>query len=270
MIKRILIFLSAALLFLLSGRSPVFVPPIVVPWNEEKTDSLGDVVSAHSLGETHTTIHYDLTKLLALKSGLSADTSEILARYCALVDQINPQSGYPYKASLNSTSIPDTFPGWRESIAGTERGGLNNNTQNEFTAQFWHFPFRDPSDTLTGQMVWGMYPVATNFRHFTGPPHFWRVPITYNLKHIMEWALYNGGQPGLPDPLTPVEVKFTDANMRARKHADACIQAIWRALREFKRVHHITNPALYIMDNNGFQDGDGIAGSAIRNILSEG
>ena len=322
MIKKTLIFLPVALLFLTLASGPLFVPPLAVPWNEEKTDSLGNVVTAHSLGETHSTIHYDLTRLLAVKSGLSPDTAEIVARYCALVDQINAQPGYPYSASLNGTSIPDTFPDWHESIAGTERGGLNNNAQKEYTAQYWHFPFRDPLDTLTGSIVWGTYPVVAiaNFKHFTGPPHFWRVPITYNLKHIMQWALYNGGEPGLPDELTPVEVKYADANssgyqlvqpnsiqafaiflhsladsysheecmvsdtirahpstnlccgltyhsenefaydtiMRAKKHADACVHAIWRALREFKRIHHINSAAFYVTDNNGFQDGDGI------------
>ena len=317
MIKKTLIFLPLSLLFL----SLVNSPPSVAPWNEEKTDSLGRAVTAHSLGEVHSTIHYDLTKFLALKIGLSADTAEIIARFCALVDQINPKPGYPYRPSLNSTSIPDTFPNWPESLAGTERGGLNNNSQHEFTAQYWHFPFRDPVDTLTGNMVWEKtYPQPTDTAHFTGPPHFWRVPLTYNLKSIMNWALYNGGQPGLPDDLTPVAVKYADGNslgyqpvlpnsiqafaiflhsladsysheecmvtdtirahperdpycgltyhsehefaydatMRAKKHADSCVHALWRALREFKRVHHITSPVQWTTDNNGFQDGDGI------------
>jgi hypothetical protein len=315
MYKKILFFLPILIFFLSLLKSPT----MVAPWNEEKTDSLGAVTTAHSLGDEHSSVHYDLTKVLAIKIGLPADTAELIARYCALVDQINPRSGYPYTLSLNSISIPDTFTVWDESLAGTERGGLINNAQNEFTAQYWHFAFRDPSDTLTGQMVWGSYPVVTDFS-FTGPPYFWRVPITYNLKHIMEWALYNGGQPGLPDILTPVEVKYADAsssgyqlvqpnsiqafgiflhaladsysheecmvtdtlrahpsgdpycgltyhsehefaydaNMRAKKHADSCIHALWRSLREFKRVHNINSTVLWITDNNGFQDGDGI------------
>jgi len=316
MIKQTLILVSSGLLLMSLAKGPVVRPP----WNEEKTDSLGSVMTAHSYGDVHSTIHYDLTRFLAIKMGLSADTAEIIARFCALVDQINPKADYPYSLSLNTTSIPDTFPNWPESLAGTERGGVNSNAQNEYTAQYWHFPFRDPADTLTGQMTWGTYPVASSFQHFTGPPHFWRVPITYNLKHIMEWALYNGGQPGLPDQLTPVEVMYTDAthpaytivqpnsiqafgiflhsvgdtysheecmvtdtirahpesdpycgltyhsehefaydaDMRAKKHADSCIHAIWRCLREFKRVHNITTPAIWTGDDNGFQDGDGI------------
>ncbi len=317
MIKKIVILLPLSLLILSLVNSPVSVSP----WNEEKTDSLGPAVTAHSLGQVHSSVHYDLTKFLALKIGLSSDTAEIIARFCALVDQINPKPNYPYGFSLNSTSIPDTFPNWTESLAGTERGGLNNNSQHEFTAQYWHFPFRDSADSLTGKMVWGIaYPEPTDTAHFTGPPHFWRVPMSYNLKSIMNWALYNGGQPGLPDDLTPVAVKYEDAGssayqlvqpnsiqafaiflhsladsysheecmatdtirghpesdpycgltyhsehefaydayMRAKKHADSCVHALWRALREFKRVHNITSPALWTTDNNGFQDGDGI------------
>ncbi|MDP1622415.1 MAG: T9SS type A sorting domain-containing protein [Bacteroidales bacterium] len=315
--KKILIFLPLAMLFLSLVKGPV----VVAPWNEEKTDSLGPVVTAFSLGGVHSTFHYDLTKLLAIKMGLSPDTAEILARYCALVDQINPKSGYPYVNSLNSVSIPDTFPDWNESIAGTERGSFYpTNAQKELTAQYWHFPFRDPADTLTGKMVYGTYPAPTNYSTFTGPPYFWRVPITYNLKNVKNWALYNGGNPGLPDLLTPVEVMYADANssgyqiiqpnsiqafalfihslgdaysheecmvsdtirghpssnaycgltyhsehefaydvsIRAKPHADSCMRAIWRAIREYKRINNISTPALWMTDNNGFQDGDGI------------
>jgi hypothetical protein len=207
MIKKTLIFLPLALLFLSLINSPVATKP----WNEEKTDSLGPSVTAHSLGEVHSSVHYDLTRFLAIQTGLSPDTAEIIARFCALVDQINPKAGYPYHAALNPTSIPDTFPNWDESLAGTERGGLFNNSQHEYTAQYWHFPFRDPADTLTGKLVWQAYPEVTDEGHFLGPPHFWRVPITSNLKSMMLWALYNGGLPGLPDNLTPVAVKYADA-----------------------------------------------------------
>jgi hypothetical protein len=313
--KRLIVVLPFILLSL------SFMPsPISAPWNEEETDSLGNVVTAHSLGEFHSSVHYDLTKLLALKMGFSIDTSEMMARYCALVDQINPKPGYPYSVALNSISIPDTFPGWDESLAGTERGGMYQNAQNELNAQYWHFAFRDPDDTITGQMVWGDYPAAGNFSYYTGPPYFWRVPITFNLHHIMNWALYNGGDPGLPDQLTPAEVMYCDAlsngyqlvepnsiqsfgiflhaladsysheecmvndtlrshpandpycgltyhteheyaydtAMRAKEHADSMFHAMWRALREYKRVHVIAAPALWTSDNNGFQDGDGI------------
>ena len=312
-----MVLLPLALLFLSfnTGHVPMS------PWNEEKTDSLGPVATAHSMGEVHSSIHYDITKLLAVKMGLSPDTAEIIARFCALVDQINPKPNYPYTWSLNNISIPDTFPGWNESLAGTERGGLNNNSQNEFTAQYWHFAFRDPADTLTGPLVWGdAYPEATDFDYYTGPTYFWRVPITYNLHSMMQWAFYNGGLPGLPDTLAPVQVKYADAtssgyqlvqpnsiqafaiflhsladsysheecmvhdtlrahpsedpycgltyhsghefaydtSMRAKKHADSCMHAIWRSLREFKRVHGIISPSLWTTDNHGFQDGDGI------------
>ncbi|MEI7726299.1 MAG: hypothetical protein WCK09_14410, partial [Bacteroidota bacterium] len=316
MIKKTLIFLPLACLFLSLVNSPV----VLSPWNEEKTDSLGPAITAHSLGEVHSTIHYDLTRFLAIKMGISPDTAEIIARFCALVDQINPKPGYPYHGSLNSISIPDTFPDWPQSLAGTERGGLVRNDQHEYTAQYWHFPFRDFTDTLTGKMVWKAYPELTDTTNFTGPPHFWRVPLTSNLNSIRNWALYHGGQPGLPDELTPVQVKYADANslgyqlvqpnsiqafaiflhsladsysheecmatdtlrghpsddpycgltyhsehefaydanMRAKKHADSCFHAIWRALREYKRVHNIKTPVLWTTDNNGFQDGDGI------------
>jgi hypothetical protein len=67
-----------------------------LPWNEENTSQLGHVATAHSAADVHSTIHYDLTKLLATKAGFSADMAEKIARYCVLVDQINPKSNYPY------------------------------------------------------------------------------------------------------------------------------------------------------------------------------
>lgn len=296
--------------------------PSSSPWNEEKTDSLASsVITANSTGKVHSSIHYDLTIVLAEKMGFSKDTAIYLARFCALVDQINPKPDYPYPIALNSISIPDTFSSWSESLAGTERGGLYTNAQNEINAQYWHFPFRNPTDTLTGQLVWGdHYPATGNFSYYTGPPYFWRVPITYNLDNIKNWALYNGGNPGLPDLLTPVEVLYSDSlsngyqlvmpnslqafaiflhslgdsysheecmvhdtlrshpsddpycgltyhsehefaydvSMRAKQHADSMFHALWRVLREYKRVHGIATPALWTIDNNGFQDGDGI------------
>ena len=93
-------------------------------WNEENTDSLGAVVTVHSMNDYHSSFHYDLTLLLAVKMGFSPDTAELMARYCALVDQINPKPNYPYPMALNNISIPDTFPEWNESLAGTERGNI--------------------------------------------------------------------------------------------------------------------------------------------------
>ncbi len=316
--KKLLLFTPIVFLSFSWSILPVFQKP----WNEERTDSLGNVNTVHSNGEAHSTFHYDLTKVLALKAGIQPDMAELIARYCALVDQLNPKSGYPYAYALTSISIPDTFPSWSESLAGTERGNVfNSNIQRERTAQYWHFPFRDPSDTLTGQMMYISYPAVTDFNLFTGPPdHFWRVPITYNLKHIMNWALYNGGQAGKPDALTITDVQYYDTisdsyklvqpnsiqafaiflhslgdsysheecmvydtlrshpsssddcgltyhtkheyaydtNMRAKSHADSSIHAIWRCLIEFKKVHNINSPPLWKVDNNGFQDGDGI------------
>jgi hypothetical protein len=288
-------------------------------WNEEKTDSLGPVITVHSLGEFHSSFHYDLTLLLAVKMGFSPDTAELMARYCALVDQINPKPNYPYSWALNSISIPDTIPGWDESLAGTERGNFATNSYNERPSQYWHFPFRNPDDTISGAMVFGNYPEVYK-QKFRQLPYSWRIPLVANLPAILNWAIYGTGSPGYPDNSTPVQVMFFDAVSQTYKpvqpgsiqafsillhcmgdtyshehcmvndtlrshpdtsdfcgltyhsdyefayhepvvamnHAEPAAQAVWRALREYKRILNIQKPALWTADNNGFQDGDGI------------
>src|ERR1041385_7365706 len=91
----------------------------IFAYSEEKLDSLGNLNSVHSNREIHSTFHYDLVRLLAVKAGYPFDSAELIARYSALVDQINPKAGYPYPASVNANSIPDTFPSWPQSMAGT-------------------------------------------------------------------------------------------------------------------------------------------------------
>jgi len=290
------------------------------PWNEEATDSLGPCVTIQSVKHAHSTFHYDLTLLLAVKAGFSSADAETIARYCALTDQINPQVNYPYPNALNNISIPDTIPGWDESLAGTERGNLGyQNIFNEYPAQYWHFPLRDSTDTISGAMVYGEYPEAGDFS-YRSQPYFWRVPLVVYLQNIMRWAIYGEGDPGLPDPATPVEAMYFDASVQqyqpvqpgsiqalgiylhvladSYSHEHCCVEdtlrshppthdycglnyhsmyeyaydtaiiagpqaeysahAIWRALREYKRINAIGTPLHWITDDNGFQDGDGI------------
>jgi hypothetical protein len=182
------------------------------PWNEEGTSQLGHVTTAHSAADVHSTIHYDLTRLLAVKAGLTSDMAETLARYCVLVDQINPKSNYPYPIALNSISIPDTYAGWNESLAGTERGSAQQNSYKEYPPQYWHFPYRDPSDTISGGMTFGIsYPLPENLA-YRDAPYFWRVPLlnNYNLLNIRNWALFGTGNAGAPDNSTPCPVYFYD------------------------------------------------------------
>lgn len=299
-------------------------PGKALPWNEEGTSQLGHVSTAHSTGDVHSTIHYDLTKLLAIKAGLTAEMAETLARYCALVDQINPKSNYPYSGVLNDISIPDTFSVWNESLAGTERGSWKQNSYKEYPPQYWHFPYRDPDDSISGTMTFGIdYPLPADLK-YREPPYFWRIPLlnNYNLSSIRDWALYSAGNPGQPDNSTPCLVYYWEMNaiphkykevqpgsiqalgiylhsladsyshehcmvtdtlrnhptwsnacgltyhsyyefaydtaIAAMEHATPCIQALWRAIMAYKAENNITTPALWTVDNNGFQDGDGI------------
>jgi hypothetical protein len=292
------------------------------PWNEEGTSQLGHVSTAHSAADVHSTYHYDLTKLLAIKAGLSEDLSETLARYCVLVDQINPKSNYPYPLALNTISIPDTYTGWNESLAGTERGNPQQNNYKEYPPQYWHFPYRDPNDTLSGGMTFGIdYPLPENLK-YRDAPYYWRVPLlnNYNLLNIKNWALYSTGSAGQPDNTTPCLIYFYDnilhqykkvqpgsvqamgiylhsladsyshehcmvndtlrshpswsdacgltyhshhefaydTAMFAMEHSTPCVQALWRAIIEYKAQNNITTTPLWTTDSNGFEDGDGI------------
>ncbi len=308
----------ALLLFLLLP----FCKGYSLPWNEENTSQLGHVTTAHSTADVHSTIHYDLTKLLAIKAGLSLDMAEKLARYCVLVDQINPKSNYPYSLALNSISIPDTYPGWDESLAGTERGSPQQNSYQEYPPQYWHFPFRDPSDSISGTMTFGIdYPLPADLK-YRDKPYFWRIPLlnNYNLSSVRDWALYSSGSLGQPDNSCPCPIYYFNATTQqykkvqpgsiqalgiylhsladsyshehcmvtdtlrshptwsdacgltyhsfhefaydtaitAMQHATPCFQALWRAIIAYKATNNITAPALWLTDNNGFQDGDGI------------
>ena len=176
-----------------------------LPWNEENTSQLGHVITAHSAADVHSTIHYDLTKLLAIKAGFSVDMAEKIARYCVLVDQINPKPNYPYQIALNSISIPDTYAGWDESLAGTERGSPQQNSYKEYPPQYWHFPYRDPSDSISGPMTFGVnYPLPADLK-YRDKPYFWRIPLlnNYNLSSIRDWAINSSGFPGKPDNSCP-------------------------------------------------------------------
>ena len=186
----------------------IFLTGSAYSWNEEPTDSLGNVITVHSKRDEHSTFHYDLIKVLCLKAGFSKDTAEIIARFSALVDQINPKSNYPNKLALNNISIPDTFPDWVESISGTERGNPSKNQiYNETPAIYWHFPFRNPNDTITGPMMDGEYPKTgdVSYRKY---PYYWRVPFNDYMSNIKDWALYSKGGPGMPDRNSPDTLKF--------------------------------------------------------------
>jgi hypothetical protein len=298
----------------------ILITVSVFSWNEEPTGNLGNVVTVHSRGDEHSTYHYDLIKVLCLKAGFSKDTAEIITRFSALVDQINPKANYPYKSALNNISISDTFPDWNESIAGTERGSTTKNQlYNETPAIYWHFPFRNPNDTITGPMMNGDYPKAADvsYRKY---PYYWRVPFNDYMSNIKDWALYSKGGPGMPDKNSPDTIKYFNSvtqqyvpipqgslaalgiflhiladsyshencavndtlrthppnsqgcgldyhtvyeyaytdSIYACRQAECGVQASWRVLMEYRRVHNLTNPVIWTKDNNGFQDGDGI------------
>lgn len=188
----------------------IFAQFNVRAWNEEQMSNLGNVITFHSAKQEHSSYHYDLIKMLALKCGFSPDTAETIARYSVLVDQINPKPNYPYPNALNNISLPDTVPGWNESIAGTERGNPSQSSLfSESVSVYWHFPLRDPADTITGPMVYGSYPSVSSiiFRQY---PYYWRVPFVLYLSNIKNWAIYGTGDPGAPDNGTPVLVKYYD------------------------------------------------------------
>ncbi|MBE0647367.1 MAG: T9SS type A sorting domain-containing protein [Bacteroidales bacterium] len=294
-----------------------FTAPLPIPWGEEVSDSLGPN-SGGAGNIIHSTFHYDLVKLLAVKAGFSMDTAEIIARYSALTDQINPQVGYP--SSPPSLTYSASFPTWDESVSGTERFSPAINSFGENPGVYWHCPLRDPSDTLTGSYVYAPYAYPnvtdTNYRL---APYYWHIPFAFTLNSIEEWAIYGtSGIDGLPQD-APDTVKYFDVSSATYKpvpkgslialsvflhaladtysheqcmmqdtlrshppspddcdiyyhyyeipyllpsyaydHTDRSAQAIWRVLREYKRIHNITTPALWTVDNNGFEDGDGI------------
>jgi len=291
--------------------------PIPFFWGEEASDSLGP--NSGGAGKIiHSTFHYDLVKLLAVKAGFSMDTAEIIARYSALTDQINPKAGYP--SIPPSLTYSASFPTWSESVSGTERFSPVNNSFGENPGVYWHMPLRDPSDTLTGSYVYSpfAYPVVSDTKYRLSP-YFWRIPLIFTLKYIEEWALYGtNGVDGLPQDAPDTVKYFDDASSTykpvpkeslialsiflhaladcysheqcmmedtlrshppipndcdikyhfreipyivptyAYAHTDRAAQAIWRVLREYKRIHNIKTPALWTIDNNGFEDGDGI------------
>jgi len=178
----------------------------IFPWSEEKCDSIGIVLPTGTI--KHSIFHYELTRLLAYESGFSATDAETIARYCALTDQINPKNNYPYPLAINSGSIPDTFPAWSESIAGTERANPHLNGFGENAGVYWHFALRDSCDTITGCYVYGSrYPRAANIS-YRNAPYFWRVPFSYTMSPIRDWALYGMGSDGLPDNSTPDTVYY--------------------------------------------------------------
>jgi len=194
-------------------------PVKALPWNEEGTSQLGHVSTVHSTGEVHSTFHYDLTKLLLIKAGIAADQAESIARYCLLVDQINPKSNYPYPAALNNISIPDTYTGWNESLAGTERGSPQQNSYGENPPHYWHFPYRDPDDSISGGMTFGIpYPLPADLK-YRDPPYYWRIPLlnNYNLSSIRDWALYSAGNAGKPDNSCPSIIYYYNAILHQYK-----------------------------------------------------
>ncbi len=180
--------------------------PII--WGEEKTDSLGP--NSSSVGNLyHSTFHYDLVKLLAIKAGFSKDTAEIIARYSTLTDQINPKMGYPNDSgSLKFSSI---FPSWSQSIAGTERFSSKINNFGEFSGVYWHSAFRDKMDSLAGAYVYAPfgYPIVTDTKYHADA-YYWRIPFSFTLTPIEKWALYGtNGVDGLPQD-APDTVRYFD------------------------------------------------------------
>ncbi|MFZ4548240.1 MAG: hypothetical protein ACOYN4_12425, partial [Bacteroidales bacterium] len=188
--------------------------------------------------------------------------------------------------------------------------------------QYWHFPFRDPSDSISGAMTFGIdYPLPADLK-YRDKPYYWRIPLVnnYNLNSIRDWALYASGFLGKPDNSCPSFIYYYnltaqqyekvqpgsiqalgiylhsladsyshehcmvtdtlrshptwsddcgltyhsfyefayDTAIPAMAHATPCFQALWRALIAYKAENGIISPSLWAIENNGFQDGDGI------------
>jgi hypothetical protein len=184
-------------------------------WSEEQVDSVAAGLSPIG-NHAHSTFHYELTKLIAYEAGFPIGDAEFIVRYCALVDMINPQANYPNPGALNPISIPDTIPEWPQSLAGTERGSNARNSFNETPGVYWHFPFRNPADSICGALVYGAsYPVVPppDEAH-TQNPYFWRltqtVPPEY-LSAMKRWAIFGEGAPGLPTADAADTVMYFDA-----------------------------------------------------------
>jgi hypothetical protein len=183
-------------------------------WSEEQVDSVAAALGGAGYHD-HSTFHYDLSRLLAWQAGYPLEDAETLARYCALVDQMNPKPGYPNPGALNPITSPDSFPEWPQGLAGTERGSNARNEHNETPGVYWHFPYRNPADPVAGGFVYGTrYPVLPppDSAH-TLNPYYWRLtqtaPPDY-MTAMQQWAFTSQGIPGLPELIAADTVMYFD------------------------------------------------------------
>jgi len=305
---------------------------------EEASDSLGvyfTTLMSSAIPIQHSTFHFELTKLLLIKSGFSKADAELIARYCSLCDNANPinYSGhlFPYVSRiLPLVNLGTIFytPQWSQSLAGTERCFTMPpyNSWQENSMVYIHFATRS-GDTLLGHYVYGDTLPISNIQADTAYPKYWRIGSTpFSIDSLKNWAIY--GRPGLGGPGDkPNDIWFCDTSAVSttqyqkvqagsfvalaillhsvadsysheecmfssmiRTHpypnynsTNECkgtyhrkemaydsasygfdqihlaAQAMWRVIREYKRMHTgVAGPTLWTADNNGYQDGDGI------------
>ncbi len=190
---------------------------------EENSDSLGMSITtlmSSAIPIHHSTFHFELTKLLLIKSGFSNAHAELIARYCSVCDNANPINylghSYPYEARIEPLVILGTItftPQWSQSLAGTERCPFPPfNSWHENSAIYIHMATRNGSDTLLGGYVYGdTLPVSYN-QADTASPKYWRIgPNPVSIDSLKNWALYDRPGHGGPGD-KPNDIWFCDTS----------------------------------------------------------
>ena len=283
----------------------------------------------------HSTFHFELTRLLLIKSGFSNADAELIARYCSLTDNANPINyvghSYPYDTRIPPLvylGLITNTPQWSQSLAGTERCFTMPpyNSWQENSMAYIHFATRRGSDTITGGYVYGAaFPTSYN-QSDSAYPKYWRVgPNPFSIDSLKNWAIYDrpgsGGPGDKPDTIWYCDTSAVNhayqkvqagsfvalaillhsvadsyshedcmfsSMIRTHRYPNfnptnecmgsyhrqemaydsasygfdqiqSAAQAMWRVIREYKRIHPgVAGASIWTADNNGFQDGDGI------------
>ena len=201
------------LFFQFTGMLCLFSTPAWA-WSEEQVDAVAAQES--TIGDhSHSTFHYELTKLLAYEAGFPLTEAESIARYDVLVDLLNPQENYPNPGVIEFGTLFDSIPEWTESLAGTERTSNARNSWNETPGVYWHFPFRNSADPVCGALVYGArYPIIPPpAADYTQSPYYWRLTQTFQpdyLTAMKQWAISGQGQPGFPNADAPDTAMYYD------------------------------------------------------------
>ena len=196
---------------------------------EENADSLGVSITtlmSSAIPIHHSTFHFELTKLLLIKSGFSNADAELIARFCSVCDNANPINylghSYPYEPRIAPLVLLGTItftPQWAQSIAGTERCNFPPfNSWHENSAIYIHMATRNGSDTLLGGYVYGdTLPVSYN-QADTASPKYWRIgPNPVSVDSLKNWALYDRAGIGGPGD-KPNEFWFCDTSALSTTH----------------------------------------------------